>query len=197
MEDRGLWVDNYKKRAYFPRSEDGKPLELTYRASVRQATRAVTKAFVSKHTERLLYWEHEAVSYGFQRVGTDWALEILPTYVFTKDGRGTLLDSNKVGPLTTRKSARDFNLQVYNDLVFWTWVMADGKDSFDLPLADDLHVAVRGMLLSCELALPPLIDVEVSPQWQRNEDEELARLEAELADSEEAEYAENGGADAD
>lgn len=197
LEDRGLWVDNYKKRAYFPRSEDGKPLELTYRASVRQATRTVTKPFVSKHTERLLYWEHEAVSFGFQRVGSDWALQILPTYVFTKDGRGTLLDSNKVGPLTTRKSARDFNLQVYNDLVFWTWVMADGKDSFDLPFADNLHVAVRGMLLSCELALPPLIDVEVSPQWQRNEDEELARLEAELADSEEAEYAENGGADAD
>jgi hypothetical protein len=53
------------------------------------------------------------------------------------------------------------------------------------------------MLLSWELSLPPLIDVEVSPQWQMNEDEELARLEAELADSEEAEYVENGGADAD
>lgn len=197
LENRGLWVDNYKKRAYFSRSEDGQPVVLTYRASVRNATRTVTKPFVSKRTERLLYWEHEAVSYGFQRVGTDWALEILPTYVFTRDGRGTLLDSNKVGPLTTRKSARDFNLQVYNDLIFWTWVMADGKDSFDLPLAQDLHVAVRGMLLSCELALPPLIDVEVSPQWQKNEDEELARLEAELADSEEAEYAEGGVSDAD
>ena len=196
LEERGLWVDNYKKRAYFPRSDDGQPLVLTYRASVRQAARKVTKPFVSKHTERLLYWEHEAVSYGFQRVGTEWALQILPTYVFTKDGRGTLLDSNKVGPLTTRKSARDFNLQVYNDLVFWTWVMADGKDSFDLPLADGLHVAVRGMLLSCELALPPLIDVDVSPQWQKNEDENLARLEAELAASEEAEDAETGEADA-
>lgn len=75
--------------------------------------------------------------------------------------------------------------------------MADGKDSFDQPLADGLHIAVRGMLLSCELALPPLIDVDVSPQWQRNEDEELARLEAELADSEEAEDAEMGVADAD
>jgi hypothetical protein len=53
------------------------------------------------------------------------------------------------------------------------------------------------MLLSCELALPPLIDMEESPQWQKNEDEELARLEAELADSEEAEYAEKGETDAD
>lgn len=197
LESRNLWVDNYKKRAYFPRSEDGQPIVLSYRASVRQATRTVTKPFVSKRTERLLYWEHEAVSYGFRRVGTDWALEILPTYVFTKDGRGTLLDSNKVGPLTTRKAARDFNLQVYNDLVFWTWVMADGKDSFDLPLADGLHVAVRGLLLSCELALPPIIDVEVSPERQKKEDEELARLEAELADSEEAEFAEREDANAD
>jgi hypothetical protein len=164
---------------------------------VRQATRTVTKPFVSKRTERLLYWEHEAVSYGFQQVGAEWALEILPTYVFTKDGLGTMLDSNKVGPLTTRKSARDFNMQVYNDLIFWTWVMADGKDSFDLQLGDDLHVAVRGMLLSCELALPPIIDLEISPQWQKNEDEELARLEAELADSEEAEYAEGEVSDAD
>ena len=197
LEKRGLWVDNYKKRAYFPRPDEGESLVLTYRASVRQAARTVTKPFVSKRTERLLYWEHEAVSYGFQQVGSEWALEILPTYVFTKDGRGTLLDSNKVGPLTTRKSARDFNMQVYNDLVFWTWVMADGKDSFDLQLGDDLHVAVRGLLLSCELALPPIIDFEVSPQWQKNEDEDLARLEAELADSEEAEYSESEVSDAD
>jgi hypothetical protein len=197
FERRGLWVDNYKKRAYFPRPDEGDSRILTYRASMRQATRTVTKPFISKWTDRLLYWEHEAISYGFQRVGSEWALEILPTYVFTKDGRGAMLDSNKVGPLTTKKSARDFNMQVYNDLVFWTWVMADGKDSFDLELGDDLHVAVRGMLLSCELALPPIIDFEVNPQWQKNEDEELARLEAELADSEEAEYSKDEVPDAD
>jgi hypothetical protein len=47
------------------------------------------------------------------------------------------------------------------------------------------------------LALPPIIDLEVSPQWQKNEDEELARLEAELADSEEVECAESEVSDAD
>jgi hypothetical protein len=196
LERRGLWVDNFRKRAYFPRPDEGESRVLTYRASMRQATRTVTKPFVSKRTDRLLYWEHEAISYSFQHVGSEWALEILPTYVFTKDGRGTMLDSHKVGPLTTRKSARDFNMQVYNDLIFWTWVMADGKDSFELELGDDLHVAVRGLLLSCELALPPIIDFEVSPQWQRNEDEELARLEAELADSEEPDEAEDEVSDA-
>jgi len=45
--------------------------------------------------------------------------------------------------------------------------------------------------------LPPIIDFEVSPQWQKNEDEDLARLEAELADSEEAEYSESEVSDAD
>ncbi len=185
LEARDLWVDNFRKRAYFPRTDEGDSRIITYQASMRQATRTVAKPFVSKRTERLLYWEHEAIAFSFQNVGSEWALEILPTYVFTKDGHGTMLDRDKVGPLTTRKSARDFNMQVYNDLVFWTWVMADGKDSFELSLGDDLHVAVRGLLLSCELALPPIFDVESNPQWQKNEDDALARLEAELADSEE------------
>ena len=192
LEARGLWVDNFRKRAYFPRPEEGESRIITYRASMRQATRTVARPFVSPRTERLLYWEHEAIAYSFQHVGSDWALEILPTYVFTKDGRGTMLDRERVGPLTTRKSARDFNMQVYNDLVFWTWVMADGQDSFELNLGDEQHVAVRGLLLSCELALPPIIDFEVNPQRQKNEDEELARLEAELAESEDEPEAPSG-----
>jgi hypothetical protein len=187
LQNRGLCVDKFRKRAYFPRLEEGKPNEITYQASVRQATRTVAKPIASKRTERLLYWEHEAIGFSFENVADDWALQILPTYVFTKDGQHTFLDSQKVGPLTTRKSARDFNLQVYNDLIFWTWVMADGMDSFDLDLGDDLSVSVRGLLLGCELALPPVIELEVDPARIKREEEDLARMEDELAESEEEE----------
>jgi hypothetical protein len=187
LEGRGLEVDRFRKRAYFAKSEEGQAHVITYRASMRQATRTVAKPVASKRTERLLYWEHEAIGFGFENVGGDWALQILPSYVFTKDGRRTLLDPHKVGPLTTKKSARDFNLQVYNDLFFWTWVMADGLDSFDLDLGEDVSVSVRGLLLSCELALPPVIDVEIDPLRLKREEEDLARMEDELAESEEAE----------
>jgi hypothetical protein len=187
LNGRGLEVDRFRKRAYFAGPEEGQSRVITYRASMRQATRTVAKPVASKRTERLLYWEHEAISFGFENVGADWALQILPSYVFTKDGCRTLLDPHKVGPLTTKKSARDFNLQVYNDLVFWTWVMADGLDSFDLDLGEDVSVSVRGLLLSCELALPPVIDVQVDPIRLKREEEALARMEDELAESEEAE----------
>jgi hypothetical protein len=65
--------------------------------------------------------------------------------------------------------------------------MADGMDSFDLDLGDDLSVSVRGLLLGCELALPPVIELEVDPARIKREEEDLARMEDELAESEEEE----------
>ena len=186
LQSHGMLVDMYKQRCYFGRTDVG-PQEITYQASFRQATRTVTKAIVSKRTGKILYWQHEALGFAFESFRNEWALRILPSYVFTRDGKYTLLHHSRIGALATRKAARDFNMQVYNDLVFWTWILAEGKDSFAINLADDQSLSVRGLLLSCELASLPAPDLDEGSELTRKEDVELARLEDEIAEAAEAE----------
>lgn len=194
LESRALLIDTFRKRCYFGRTEQG-PREIRYQASFRQAIRTVTKPVVSKRTDKILYWQHEALGFGFESFGSEWVLRILPGYVFTKDGRCTFLHYSRVGALATRKAARDFNLQVYNDLVFWTWVLSEGRDNFEVELGDARSLSVRGLLLSCELASPPAGDVDIPPELLRSEDARLARLEQEVADAAESDQ-ELGGAEA-
>lgn len=157
LTKRGLVVDRYRKRAYFPRTNEG-AREITYQASFRKATRTVTKPYLSKANQKVLYWEHEAIWFGFERFGTEWALRILPGYVFTNDGREELLYYKRIAVLATRRAARDFNIQVYNDLVFWTWVLSGGRPEWDLDTGMEMPINLKGTLESCDLE--PLIPVE-------------------------------------
>jgi hypothetical protein len=92
---------------------------------------------VSRTTEKVRYWEHEALRFSFRRFGRDWGMQLVPTVVFTKDGYADLLRGPKVGPLATRRMARDFNPQVQNDLYFWRWVLARGEP------VSHLHEAIQ------------------------------------------------------
>lgn len=182
LERRGLIVDRSRKRAYFPR-KDGAAREVKYQASFRQATRTVTKPVISKKTGRTVYWEHEALWFGFEYFGGTWALRILPGYVFTIDGEENLLHHTRVGALATRKAARDYNLQVHNDLVFWAWVLAGGQDSFSVSTGADAPVLIRGTVSSCELAMPIAAEADFRPEPPRWQELELQELENEIAEA--------------
>ena len=194
LEERGLLIDVRRKRCFFGRTDNG-PREITYQASLRIATRTVTKPVASKRTGRILYWQHEAMAFGFERIGTEWALRILPGYVFTKNGETEHLHHSKVGPLATRKAARDFSLQVYNHLVFWTWVLSAGSDSFHLDLGNGQFAIIRGVLLGSELASGIAPDIDPPEDVLNSEDASLAQLEAELAEELDAESIEVSDAD--
>jgi hypothetical protein len=182
-----LNVDRTRKRAYFPRTDKG-PREITYQATFRHATRTVTKPFVSRKTQRTLYWEHEAFWFGFAYFNGAWALRLLPGYVFTVDGRSKLLHHSRVGALATKKSARDFNQQVLNDLVFWTWVLSDGADSFLLGTGGEQAIHIRGALLACELTTPLGSMDDIRHEATALADQELAEIEEEIAEAAEAEW---------
>ena len=182
---RSLIVDVDRKRAYFPRTTEG-PRGIRYQASFRQATRTVARPFISRSTGRVLYWEHEAIWFGFERFASTWALRILPGYVFTVDGRETLLESRRVGALATRKAARDFNQQVLNDLVFWTWVFGGGRDSFEIATGCPVGISVLTGLSSCELEIPAEADLQFQPAEMR-EHAALEALEQEIAEEVEVE----------
>jgi hypothetical protein len=184
LRDRKLVVDPARKRTYFPRTAKG-PREIRYQASVRQATRTVTKAFVSRTTGKVLYWEHEAIWFGFERFQNDIALRILPGYVFTMNGKEELLHHRRVGRLATRKAARDFNLQVHNDLVFWTWVLTGNQNSIVIPTGST-PIQLKGALLSCELQVPNIADTPLQPELSPAFEAEIESLETEIAEDAEA-----------
>jgi hypothetical protein len=145
---RGLCTDG--RRLWFPRSDAG-PHEVTYRARIREATRTVTKPNVSRASGEVRYWEHEALRFAFRRYEDTWTLQLVTTFVFTTDGFEKLLRGPKVGPLATRRMARDYNSQVQNDLFFWRWVLTDGQTDARL----DQAVIVRGSFLSRDVVDAP------------------------------------------
>jgi len=186
---RLMIVDRHRKRAYFPRTDKGSR-EITYRASFRQATRTVTKAVISKRTQRVVYWEHEAFWFAFESFADIWALRILPGYVFTTDGERALLYHKRVGALATKKAARDYNQQVLNDLVFWAWIFTEGEEKVSLATSGAVNVELLGNLASCELPMPIGTDDDLVHEYLELADEEVAEIENEIADEAEAELQE-------
>ncbi len=177
----GLIVDKLRKRAYFPRTASG-PREISYQSRLRRATRTVTKPIVSKVTNSVRYWEHEALRFGFEKYGDARTLQVLPGYVFTMDGRRSLLEGPRVGPLATRRASRDYNPNVHNDLVFWVWTLSGGLDSFDLETGCEDKVVVRASLPAVEVRdVPTPADLE-EPEQDARSALELEELQEELAE---------------
>lgn len=118
---QGLWIDRYRRRAYFLRT-DREARTIKYQARVRRATRTVVR-------KKNRYWEHKAFRFRFERFADAWALGILPGYVFTTDGKSDFLEGKLVNRLSTKREGHDYNNIVHNDLVFWASVLSDGQHS--------------------------------------------------------------------
>lgn len=126
LKTRELIFDRYRKRAYFPRTKEGNRA-VSYQARLRRSTRTVTKQIISPTTQKVRYWEHQSFSFSFERFADTWVLQILPGYVFTRDGEFDHLAGERVNILSTKRESRDYNSKVHTDLVFWAWVLSDGE----------------------------------------------------------------------
>ena len=132
MAARGLVVDKKRRRAYFPRSAVGSR-KVTYQARVQRATRTVAKPRGNRKDGTPSYWEHASVGYRFEKLGETWTLVLVPSYVFTFDGRRGLLQSDRVNRLSTKRQSRDYNSSAHYNLIFWLWVLSGGdEDTFAL-----------------------------------------------------------------
>ncbi|HKP38271.1 MAG TPA: hypothetical protein VJT71_15535 [Pyrinomonadaceae bacterium] len=135
-----------------------------------------------------------------------WALQIVPGYVFTLNGVTKLLEGGKVNKLSTKRASRDYNSQVHNDLVFWSWVMSGGPGSFQLTALprprtfssdaseDEIEAENEVQQLASRLAAPgilfrsqiPTINVTNLPAEANDEAaEELTQREREYPEIEE------------
>ncbi len=119
LKAQGLWIDKDRKRAYFPKTDENFR-KITYKARVRRATRKVVKKVNN-------YWEHKSFWFRFERYGNVWTLLLLPSYVFTTDGKASYLPGDLTNKYSTRLQSHDYNNVVHNDLVFWAWVLSGGK----------------------------------------------------------------------
>jgi NAD-dependent SIR2 family protein deacetylase len=170
-------------RAYYP-SNDGAPREISYKSTFRQSKRTVAKPIVSRTTGKTVYWEHKAVALRFEKFGSTWALSLLPGYVFTLDGDSQPIASERIGPLSTRRSSRDYNPTVLHDLVFWSRMLSAGSETeFAVPLTSDASgpvVTLAPMIPtfvfqeSIETGIADATEVPVLP------DEELDALHEEI-----------------
>lgn len=150
---RGL-LNSHKGSLYYTSTPDG-AREITYRARARRATRTVAKPIVSRSDPgQIRYWEHEALAFRFRRFGDEWGLVLLPGWLFTRDGKREFLRGPRVTRLATRRSARDFNPQVTNDLVFWVRTLIGDAD--EVLLDDDTRaIAISGRPVSLEYLPAP------------------------------------------
>jgi hypothetical protein len=128
----GLLFDWKHNRFYFP-PDGGQERSVKYQAAKHQARRRVAYPY------RSLFWVHHAVRLSFIALGEQWYLKVEPAYTFTKDGT-EFVDSRQVGRLTTRRKSREYNLNVFNHLVFWRQYLGAEQDDFVILCGDQRMV---------------------------------------------------------
>ncbi len=191
LEAQGLWVDKVRKRAYFPKTDEDSR-SVTYQARRRRATRKIVK-------KKNNYWEHKSFWFRFERYGNAWTLLLLPSYVFTTDGKASYLPGDLTNKYSTRLQSRDYNNVVHNDLVFWAWVLAGGKHGTfaldtgtpdiksDMVSANKIHkgnghqILIRNNLSAVVAPVMELDEAWGIGELEKLDTNELAQLESEIS----------------
>lgn len=191
----GLIIDKERKRAYFPKTQEGERT-ISYQARLKKATRTIVRPRYSRNKEKLLYWEHKAFNYSIKRFGDEWGVLIEPTYVFTLNGEKFLLFSKRVGALATRKVSRDYNINVLNDTTFWLWILANGaSDVFKLRASDieriDDDIILSHQYLTTTLNYVENLEASDENSMDLSDDEDIDEEIALIAEQERQENYEN------
>ncbi|SJZ59426.1 SIR2-like domain-containing protein [Enhydrobacter aerosaccus] len=184
----GMQIDFKRKRAHFPRFDEGHERRITYKARYKRATRTVVKARTKRNTGEIAYYEHKALSIAVAPYGAEWCIVLSPGYAFTRNGFGRLIGNELINSLSTRRAAKDFNSSVHNDLAFWQAMLADqaeGIFSLKPDVRDELSFFAPNILISNQLpgaslnssALDGLASIDADSKDELDElDEELAAM---------------------
>ena len=114
----GLVPDETKdKRFYFP-PDNSKTNIKRWRPRRRFATRTVAKP-CTDGDNKLLFWRHQAAYLKFIFLANKFYLQIIPTWVFTEDGK-KVKGGPEVSKLAIKWCGAERNLQVLFHVRFWT-----------------------------------------------------------------------------
>lgn len=124
LRSRGLRVEYRKDRAFFPLVE-GDCYTLTYNSRLRSnVQRDVVK---KRGSENRPHFENEGLSYNFVHFHGEWAMQIRPTYVFTKADGQTPVHATAQTRYATRRFKFDRNKNVDDDLSFWAKFLSNSQ----------------------------------------------------------------------
>ncbi|MCC6191706.1 MAG: DUF4365 domain-containing protein [Anaerolineales bacterium] len=165
----GVRYDPRLEHFYYQATRDLKPRKVPYQTASRKGKRTVFKSYASKITpDATAYYRHSAFESKFVRQGSQWFLEITPTYRFTWNG----YDVDRYYSERLKGIKRlDRNPAVLAQLLVWATVLTQPQDLFRSTYPFLAFSALR------------TFDVEFGIEdglWMKAEEEEEGRI---LSDS--------------
>jgi len=143
-----LTVESKRKRAFL-RLAGTDRTSVSY---VSKMNRRVSRDVVKKRGEEPnIYFENEAIHYAIEEFYGEWALQLRPTYVFTKSDGLTPLNPLLQTRRATRRFKFDRNPAVENDLVFWSRFLSDGQPTISLDKKGSSEIVLDSEYVSVEV----------------------------------------------
>ena len=117
--------------------------------------RRVSRDVVKKRGEEpLISFEHEALHYSVTEFFGALALQLRPTYVFTRRDGETPLGRLAQTKRATRRFKFDRNPSVDNDLVFWARFLSQGQPTISIGNVGVTDLILDSEYLSAEVPKP-------------------------------------------
>ena len=149
FQDDGLFDEFKRKRAFFRLGPEGQLCTISYTS--RLGRRAQREAVKQRGSDQKPWFENEGVYYQVVQMSGEWAMQIKPTYVFTKkDGREPLPPSFQTSR-ATRRFKFDRNKSVDDDLSFWAAYLSKNASTINLGRGWDDDLIIEMSYVSVEL----------------------------------------------
>lgn len=121
------------ERYFFP-SLDGKDVSQKWKLKT-SANRTITGRH--KYADDPAYYHHDALFVQIFFLGPKLFLRLTPTIVFSDDGTvNTIWTGARVGPVAMAFKGREKNLDVFRDIRFWIYLLAQGRSQIRIPAGD-------------------------------------------------------------
>jgi transcriptional regulator with XRE-family HTH domain len=173
--------EDQRRRYFFPVDEEGKDKQFRWRRSARPRT-------VAKHYRdrdgQIIFCRHLAAELPVARLGNRLFLKIMPTWLFTTDGRAnSLMKGKRVGVLAMRWLGRERNVQILYHTRFWAYVLSQGRSVINVHAGDQsllidtqpAFVRLRFGIKDDHLNLEHMVQ-QVADDFDWNEEEVLKQL---------------------
>jgi len=140
---QGLIFQKELKRYYFNEGltkENSISREWTNSRTGRTQPRLVGKHYTyGKHE----FFKHLALSARFEQYASKWAIYLKPMHYFTVDGNRRWM-GEAAHSFAIRNRIREYNPQYLTHVLFWSFILSNGKPEFSLKLDYQSIVTIKG-----------------------------------------------------
>jgi hypothetical protein len=158
LRELGLSYQKHPRRYFFNRglAEDS-PLSRRWTSA---RTGRSQPRLVAKHYEygRLKFFRHQAVTANFEQFGGKWSIALHPALHYTLDGSKPW-ETDAAKSFAIRARAEEYNNVYLNNVLFWSYQLARGEQTFDLKVGEVAIARVSGVPLTVDAAF----SIQTSP----------------------------------